>query len=159
MFAWYAVRVRSRHDFAVRDALLARGLEAWTPIWRQHVRWSDRETVTARPLFPGYVFARFSRCATELVLSAHPGIVQILSLDQKPVPIADEVIAALQLAAARPDVTTCPYVAGVTIVVKSGPWAGCAGVVVRVKGATTLYIPVEVFGRSVPVPIDVADVE
>ncbi len=162
---WFAVRVRSRHDAVCRAALETGGFESWAPLWRETVRWTDRTKVTERPLFPGYVFARFATEAASRILAAHPGICEILSLplpdgSMKPVPIPDIVIASLRIAVAQRVTTgTCPYVAGSVVTVKSGPWAGFSGVVTRIKGATTLYIPVEVFERSVAVPIDVKDVQ
>jgi transcription antitermination factor NusG len=157
---WFALCVRSRFEFSVRDALREAGFGAFLPTWAETVRWSDRERVTTRPLFAGYVFAHFDATRDAPDVRQTRGVVQILSIDQQPVAIPDEVIENLQRIAASPAaVTRCPYVAGATVTVARGPFAGVTGVVSRVKGATLLSIPVAILGRSVSVEIEAADVE
>src|SRR5581483_9271545 len=54
---WYALRVRSRAEFAVERALAEYGAaEPYVPTWTEETRWSDRMARTVRPLFAGYVF-------------------------------------------------------------------------------------------------------
>lgn len=153
---WYVLRCRSRTEFQVRDELRHEGIETFLPTWKETVKWSDRQTVTERPLFTGYIFARFAASDRAVFVR---GVVEILSLDQKPVSVPDDVVEAIQLAVLSPrPVVCCPYVAGAPVTVSRGPFAGRTGVVIRVKGATTLYIPVELLGRSVPVEINAKDV-
>jgi len=155
---WFALLTRSRHEFAARDALRAHGTEAFLPTWRETVAWTDRKTVTERPLFTGYLFARFDPAVHGAILATR-GVVRILSLDQKPVPISDDVIEDLQRIVLSPVACSpCAYVAGDQVTVRRGPFAGVTGVISRVKGATTLTIPVEILGRAVSVQIDAADV-
>jgi transcription antitermination factor NusG len=156
--AWYALRHLSNRAFAVRDALRAEGIIEFLPTYSVETRWTDRTKRTARPLFAGYIFARFDPARACKILQT-PGVFQILSVDQKPEPIPDKVIESLRRVAESPvAVACCPYVAGVTVTVMRGPFAGVCGVVRRTQGATTLTIPVEILGRSVGVQIDAGDV-
>lgn len=156
---WYALRLRSRADFTVRDELTAAGIEAFCPTFEVTTRWTDRERTTTRPLFAGYLFARFDRTEAARILQTR-GVVQILGTDNTPAEIDDSVIADLRRAVANPKrVAPCPYVAGAAVTVSRGPFAGVTGVVSRVTGATLLSIPIAILGRSVSVQIDAADVE
>lgn len=116
--------------------------------------------LTTRPLFTGYIFAQFdANAAAQQILRVY-GVVQILSVDQKPVAISDDEIAILRRVVESPaPVSPCAYVVGETVRVKTGPFAGVDGVITRIRGAATLTIPIEILGRAVSVAIDVADVE
>ncbi len=157
---WYALRVRSRADSAVRSALSTAGVEAWAPTYDEKVAWTDRTQVVTRPLFAGYVFARFSRSDAASVAQTR-GVVGILGTGNNEYSeIDDGVIENLKRVAALPaDVSPGAYVAGEAVRVARGPFAGIIACVMRVKGATVLTIPVPILGRSVSVQIDAADVE
>jgi transcription antitermination factor NusG len=155
---WHALFARSRAEFRVRAALDDLGVEAWLPTFVDRVRWTDREKQTTRPLFPGYLFARFAYDARGDVL-AIAGVVTILSLDQQPVAIPDAEISNLRRVVESPAaVRACPYVAGAAVRVLRGPFAGVFGVVQGVKNDTILSIPVQILGRAVAVRIDARDV-
>jgi transcription antitermination factor NusG len=156
---WHALRLASRHEFAVRDALRAANVTEFLPTFTVESRWSDRIATVVRPLFAGYIFARFAASEAAQVTRIR-GVVNILSIDQKPVPISDGVIADLRRAVESPaPLVLCPYVAGSAVRVKSGPLAGAEGVITRIQGNTLLTIPIEILGRAVSVKIDAADVE
>ncbi len=159
--AWYVLRHLSNRAFAVRDALRQAGVEAFLPTYEVETRWSDRMKRTQRPLFEGYIFARFDAGSAEAILRTR-GVFEILSIDDKPEPVPDALIENLQRLAARGGkVARCPYVAGVTITVLRGPFAGVCGVVTRTQGEPgkiKLTIPVQIFQRAVSVEIDAADV-
>ena len=156
--AWHALRVRSRCCFAVRDQLRGAAIEEFLPTYTEESRWSDRIAQVTRPLFPGYIFARFNRAESARVLLMR-GAVQILGLTG-PEPIPDDCIASLRKAVEYPArVAPCPYVTGATVRVRTGPFAGVSGVVARVRGETILTIPVEILGRAVSVQIDATDCE
>lgn len=158
--AWFALRLRNRFEFAVQEQLRQQEIGEFLPTLTQETRWSDRTSVTTRPLFPGYIFARFDPATRADVLRIR-GVVQILSVDQQPVAIPDDQVANLQRfvsAAAR--IAPGPYVAvGATVRVARGPFAGVEGLVTRTKGAVSLTISVELLGRSVSVALNPADVE
>ncbi|HVY92598.1 MAG TPA: hypothetical protein VHA14_07615, partial [Bryobacteraceae bacterium] len=84
----------------------------------------------------------------------------ILSIDQKPIPIPDKVIDDLRRVVESPELVKPARIApGAQVTIQRGPFAGVAGVVTRVKGATLLTIPVQMLGRAVSVQIDAADVK
>lgn len=156
--SWFALGIFSRREFQVAEALRGEGVEAWLPTRTVETRWSDRTKLTTHPLFSGYLFARFAAREASRIRQTR-GVFAILGLDHEPVPIPDAEIANLQRITASSAAAACPYVAGCTITVARGPFAGVSGVVTRTRGAAVLSIPIEILGRSVSVEIDAADVE
>lgn len=153
------MRVRSNHESKVRRFVEARDVEAFLPTWSETVRWSDREKITVRPLFPGYVFAHCDR-AELLDLVRLPGVVNVLPSSMEPIEIPDSQITDLKtvVASALP-VAPCAYVAGETVTVDSGPLAGVSGVVVRTKGSARLVVRVPMLAGAVNVELDAATVK
>ncbi len=156
---WYAVRVRSRCESRVQTALLNDGLEEFLPTWTETVRWSDRKKRVVRPLFPGYVFARFDRKSEGVQILSITGVIQILGHDESGAISAGEIDNLRLACEATTDLKTCPYVAGSSVRVVEGPFAGVTGVITRVRGGTILSIPVEILCRSVLVHLSSDDVE
>ncbi len=159
---WWALRVRSKCEFRVQELLQARGIEEFLPVWSERVRWSDREKVTVRPLFTGYVFARFGLDPETFDASDAirlPGVVQILPTSLSPISISDAEIANLKLViASRLPIAPCAYVAGETVTIDSGPLAGVSGVVMRTKGSARLVVRVPILMSAVNVELDAATV-
>src|SRR2546428_12079989 len=57
--AWYAIRIRSRHEKLVNQQLASRDIDVFLPLVMRRRRWADRWKNVSFPLFPGYCFARF----------------------------------------------------------------------------------------------------
>ena len=74
---WHVLHVHSNFEKRVAQHLLVRAVEHYVPLFRERVKWTDRTVITERPLFPGYVFARFLPEARILVIST-PGVVRSL---------------------------------------------------------------------------------
>jgi transcription antitermination factor NusG len=157
---WFGLRVRSRHEVLVCDQLRASGFEPFCPLFVEKVKWSDRRKTKATPWFPGYVFARFSAGSRIRILNIR-GVIEVLSIDQKPCPISDEIIANLRRLADSP-ASVLPHayvVPGSPVRVKNGPFADCTGVVVRTKGKVRLVVSIPMLGQAVCVELDVRDIE
>ena len=78
---WHVLHVRSNFEKRVADHLAVRAVEHYLPLYRERVRWSDRTVFAERPLFSGYVFARFLPDARIRVVST-PGVVRSLGDDE-----------------------------------------------------------------------------
>jgi transcriptional antiterminator RfaH len=163
-FRWFALRVRSQYDFRVQELLDARGIPTFVPTWSEQVQWSDRVKLAVRPLFSGYVFARFAQLDFETFDASDavriPGVVQILPTSLNPISIPDAEIENLKLMlASRLPVSRCPYVTGDAVLITHGALAGVSGVVVRTKGVARLVVSVPMLMASVNVEIDADTVE
>ncbi len=73
--SWRIVRVLANCEKKVSDHLTARSVENYLPLVMEMSQWSDRRVMVNRPLFPGYVFVRFTSAQRVSVLST-PGIVR-----------------------------------------------------------------------------------
>src|SRR6266511_5872822 len=92
---WFAVWTRSRHERAVYDQLVERGIEAFLPTVTRWSRWKDRKKQVAWPLFPGYCFARFEPPSRMGVLKCS-GVVSIIGFNGEPAPVPDEEIEGVR---------------------------------------------------------------
>ena len=69
--SWFAVRVKSRCEWAVADALRHKGYEEFLPLYWSRRRWSDRVKLCNCRFSPVIYFAVFLRL-TASPFSPHP---------------------------------------------------------------------------------------
>jgi transcription antitermination factor NusG len=77
---WFVLHVLANHEKRVARHLDMFAVEHYVPQYAERSRWSDRTVTLERPLFMGYVFARFQSEGRRLVQSA-PGVLKILGKD------------------------------------------------------------------------------
>jgi len=95
---WYAVYVRSRHEFKIFNRLTESGIETFLPVVERLSRWKDRKKLVSFPLFAGYLFVHISKDYNDIlsVLKTH-GVVRFLGIvPGEPEPVPDEQIAYLK---------------------------------------------------------------
>jgi transcription antitermination factor NusG len=153
--AWYALRLKSNREFAVRAALEGVSIETFLPTWSEEVRWSDRMKRTERVLFPGYIFVRLGDGPDFYRAVATRGVVQLLPNSYNPAPISAREIEDVQrVVKSRLTAAPCEYAAGEAVLIDSGPLAGIRGVVVRTRGSMAVVVSVEMLRRSIRVELD-----
>lgn len=152
---WYAVRVRSQHEDMVTRHLRVRGLEAFLPLYRSQHRWSDRFKEVELPLFPGYVFCQFD-AENRLPVLTVPGVVQLIGVGKKPLPIDESEIVAIQSAAKSGFPTQpCPFLKiGQKVKIEHGPLCGMEGILIGHRGHQRLVLSITLLQRSVAVEIN-----
>jgi transcription antitermination factor NusG len=158
--SWYAVWTRFRHEQLVREQLEQKSMQAFLPTVARWSRWKDRKKKINWPLFPGYCFVRFDGRATLPILTC-AGVVSIVSLDGKPVPIPDpEIDGIRQLVESDLAFDPCPLIKeGAIVEVVHGPLKGVSGRLVRKDARARLILSVDLIGQAVSVKVDVADVK
>ena len=132
MKRWYALRVRSRCEKKVAEAGRKKGYEEFLPLCGSHRRWSDRLKWVELPLFPGYVFFRID-WEDRLPILRIDGALHFVGGGEKPVPLADSEIRAIQdVTASRVAVGPYPFLEeGHRVRLRSGPLAGVEGLLVE----------------------------
>lgn len=157
---WLAAYTKARHETTVARQLEAKAVAFLLPTYRREVRWSDRLKRMMAPLFPGYVFVRVSDEERVRVLQT-AGVVNIVTVAGRPVPLREEDVAMLRECEARPCAfEPHPYLSvGQRVRVKHGPFAGWEGVLDYKKNASRLVVSLEHIMRSVSVDLAGADVE
>jgi len=154
---WYAVRVKSRFEFATWAALGEKGYETFLPSYRSRRAWSDRIKELEMPLFPGYVFCRFDAPDLYRVLNS-PGVVNVVSAGSKPLPVDEQEVASIQMICksgrgAQP----WPFLQlGRHVRIESGPLAGTEGIVLEVKSGWRIVVSLTLLQRSVSAEIESA---
>ncbi len=152
---WFAVRVRSNREKAVRDMWRMRGIEEFLPLVRRISRWSDRKKTTESPLFPGYIFCRIDAARRMPVLTT-PGVVQLVGDGSGPLPVEEGELAAVRrLAESGVPAAEWPYLrAGERVAVDHGPLAGLEGIVERSGDRFRVVVSLTLLQRSVAVELE-----
>ncbi len=160
---WYAIYVKSRHEFQVFDRLAMKGIEAFLPTVERLRRWKDRKKLITFPLFPGYLFVHISRSAQEkLSVLKISGVVRLLcTVPGEPDPIPDEQINSLKkLIENKEALDPYPYIdKGQRVRIKGGPLRGVEGILVEKLDKHLLVLSVDVLRQGVALTIDASDVE
>jgi transcription antitermination factor NusG len=151
---WYAIRVKSRCERSVSDALRHKGYDEFLPLYSSRRRWSDRIKVIQMPLFSGYLFCKFS-LAERVPILATPGVVLIVGQGKTPLPIESGEVEAIRTAlASGQQVMPWPRLeVGRTVRIEEGSLRGLQGVLLRFKGANQLILGVQLLQRAVAVEV------
>jgi transcription termination/antitermination protein NusG len=157
---WYAIQTRSRHEKVVRDQLAAKSITHLLPLWRKRSVWKDRIKLVDVPLFGGYLFSHFALQDRVSVLETF-GVVRIVGINGKPVPIPDEQITVVRtMMEHRLPCSPFPYlVEGMRVRIKRGLLAGAEGILIAKKQRHRLVIRVDLIQQAVAVDVDSAEVE
>lgn len=156
-FPWFALQVRSRKEDWVASHLTGSGFECFLPKYKTIRRWSDRKKELENPLFPGYLFCRFDFQNRRLLVMT-PGVIQIVGVGRKPMPIEEGEIEAIQVAISSglPS-QPWPYLkVGERVRVNCGPFSGLEGILVNLKGSHRVVLSVTLLQRSVAMEVDLA---
>lgn len=154
--SWFGIHVKSRCEFRAYEDLCCRGFETFLPVTSMRRRWSDRIKKLSLPLFPGYLFCRFSLSDRLSVLNA-AGVAQIVGTTRGPVAIGETEIQSIQtLVFSKITITPWPYLeAGQLVCIDNGPLAGVEGIILHVEyGKPRVVVSVPLFMRSVAVEIE-----
>ncbi|HTZ17448.1 MAG TPA: UpxY family transcription antiterminator [Dissulfurispiraceae bacterium] len=160
---WFAVHVRSRHEFSVTERLLKFGIDTFLPVVDKLRLWKDRKKLVAFPLFPGYLFVHIGNSGSEkLAVLKTPGVVRFIgNTPGEPEPVPDDQVQSLQkLVESKETLDPYPYLKeGQRVRIKSGPLAGVAGILVERKGLHHLVLSVDILRQGVSVQIEASIAE
>ncbi len=160
---WYAVYVKSRHEFVVSGELQSKGIETFLPSVITLNQWKDRKKHIKTPLFPGYVFVSIQPDPEEFVRVVKTrGAVSFIAMEPgHPSPVDPAEINALKiLLESGEQIDIHPHFKlGARVRVKSGVFRGATGTLARKDDHHVLFVSIEILGRSVGVKIYADDVE
>jgi transcription antitermination factor NusG len=156
---WYAAYTCAHHEKGVARQLELRSIESFLPLYEKVSRWKDRRVKLQLPLFSGYVFVRMALEEKLRVLQI-PSVVRLVGFSGTPTPLNDDEMEAMRNGLdgkwrAEPH----PFLAvGRRVHIKSGPFAGLQGILLRRKGGFRFVLSVELIQRSIAVDVDGADI-
>jgi transcription antitermination factor NusG len=156
---WYACYTRARHEKQVHDLLLQRGRESYLPLVPQMRQWKDRKKLVEMPVFPSYVFSRFTLRDLHEILTI-PGVSTIVRSNGYPTPIADrEIENVRKFADALAETGTLPEVRplideGDWVRINDGPFQGVEGIVIEQRGRRRVLVGLKAIGSALEIDID-----
>ena len=154
---WFAIQVKSTHEKRVTSLLQYQTYECFLPLYTSRRRWSDRIKSVELPLFPGYVFSRFTPAARIPILKT-PSVISIVGIGATPTPIDEYEIAAIQRAVASGfGLSPHPFLQiGQRVRINGGSLCGLEGIIADVRKRDRLILSVTMLQRSIAVEIDSA---
>lgn len=156
---WYACYTRARHEKKVDRILRERGLESYLPTMPRERQWKDRKKIVDWPLFPSYVFARFTLGDMHRVLTT-PGVATIVRHGPHPTPIAASELENVRrfveaLTDSGMEAEVRPLVEeGQRVRVVEGPFEGVEGIVLERRGRRRVLVGLEAIGQGLEVDMN-----
>lgn len=156
---WYVAYTLPKHEKAIAQRLRADNITCYVPLYAETRTWRRRRVDLELPLFPCYVFVKMVLKAKARLLSA-PGVIRLLTVSGGAVVFPNEEMDALQSSLKRWSARPYPFhSSGKRIRLKSGPFAGLEGTIVRRSGKRKLIVTLDRIRSSMLLDIDVADAQ
>jgi len=156
---WYVAYTCTHHEKQVAQQLSERHVENFLPVYQSVRRWKDRRKELQLALFPSYVFVRMNLKDRLQVLQL-PGVVSFVNFRGAPAPLSDSEIETLRRGSSNPaHIAPHPYLkVGRRVRVKTGPFAGTEGILVRRREGCRVVVSIDLLQRSVALEVDEADI-
>ncbi|HEX7050698.1 MAG TPA: UpxY family transcription antiterminator [Longimicrobiales bacterium] len=156
---WYACYTRARHEKRVEELLRGRGVDSYLPLAPRLQQWKDRKKRVHFPLFPSYVFGRFTLREVHAVLTT-PGVSTIVRANGYPTPIQEREIENIRRFAAAVASTGVeperrPLLReGQRVRVIEGAFRDVEGVVIERRGRKRVLVGIEAIGQGLEIDVD-----
>lgn len=159
--SWFALYTTCRHEKRIAQHLTQREIEHYLPLYRADRKWRDGSKVTLDlPLFPSYIFVHIKRSERGSVLSVPGALAMVGGTGGEPAPVPDGTIEALRNGLQEHKIEPHPLLRiGQIARIRSGPFAGMKGIVVRRKGGCRVVLTLEQIMQSVAIEVDEGDLE
>lgn len=93
---WYLIQTKPKKEELVEFNLSRLLIESYCPKIRERKRYNGSFDYVLKPLFPGYIFARFSMEAHYRIIKFMRGVRGIVSFGGLPVVIGDDLVRAIR---------------------------------------------------------------
>ena len=131
LFEWYTIQTKPQEELRATRNLDAWGVEAFAPTWKQPrpSQFGCKVSYSIKPLFPGYIFARFDIRKSLRTINYTRGVHRVVSFGSGPVPIQEEIIDLIR-ARVKDGVVEMDedFQSGDRVRIKEGPLAGLVGI-------------------------------
>lgn len=145
---WFAVYTCAQREKLVAAQFKSREIEHYLPLFESVREWSDRRVTLQMPLFPGYLFV-YTNLRRRVPILSVPGVVNLVSVAGKPVPLPPEVVPTLRDGINRVSAQPYPYLTtGQRVSICSGPLKGLTGILLRRKSGPRVVVSIDAIGRS-----------
>jgi transcription antitermination factor NusG len=157
--SWHVLHVVPNHEKRVANHLLLRSVDHFLPLYSERSRWSDRSVMLERPLFPGYVFVRFTPESRRVII-ALPGALKILGKHGGET-VRDEEIGRIRTALANGYVLRphTPVSIGTRVRISTGIFAGMEGMVTELRRNCRVIISMAAVEQCYSLETDTGSIE
>ncbi len=93
---WYVVQSKPREEERARYFLEEKGLQTYLPMMEVVTVRGFKNVTTEKPLFPGYIFCRFSKDQNLAHVRWTKGVKKLLPESVNPMPVENEVVNSIQ---------------------------------------------------------------
>lgn len=132
---WYVVQTKPREEERADDNLKAWKVETLAPKIRARRvnEFTNRSTFITKPLFPGYIFARFDASTSLHDINTTRGIQRVVRFGEVLVPVDDQVIDMIRLRMTDEGFVQVgtEELTGRKFTIREGPLKGLIGVLER----------------------------
>jgi transcriptional antiterminator RfaH len=137
--SWYAIHTHPKQENRAEENLKAWGVETFFPRIRdcRFNEFTSEPSYFVRPLFPGYLFARFALNSSLHKVRFTRGVHSVVRIGNDPASIDDRVI---EIIAAQIDATGFVKIGaglepGAKVLIQAGPFKGLTGIFEREASA------------------------
>lgn len=156
---WGVLQVVANHEKKVAQHLTARSLEHYLPLYVERSRWTDRTVTLNRPLFPGYLFVRYSP-QERLAVITTPGVFKLLgdgmrgTVDEAEINRIRQGLSSGCVLRPHPGITV-----GMRVRVRRGIFADAEGYVTELRGNCNVVLSLAAVERFFSLQVDRSDLE
>lgn len=159
---WYAVHTKPTCEDSAAMNIRRMGVEVFLPKTQQERMVYGRSRDIVRPLFPGYLFARFAPSKYLHLINYARGVRAVVSGAGSPLPVEESIIDAIQSRVSRTGFIQMEMVTGFKsgdpVVVASGPLRGLKGIFDRsLSDRRRVLILLEAIEYQARVAVEVED--
>lgn len=137
--SWYAIHTHPKQENRAESNLYALGVETFFPRIRDRRfnEFTSEPSYFIKPLFPGYLFARFELNSLLHKVRFTRGVHSVVCIGSDPAPVDDKVI---EIIAAQIDATGFVKIGadlepGAKVLIQAGPFKGLTGIFEREASA------------------------
>ena len=158
---WFALYTKSRHEKLLDRELNKRGIETFLPLRKIMSHWSDRKKWVEEPLFKSYLFVRAPLSQRWTVLNTPGAVCFVGKSAREPLAVSErDLLTVRQFVEEEIQIDPFPYLKqGDRVYIRSGPFKGVEGFIVRKDKHCRLVISLHLLMQSISIQIDEACVE
>ena len=149
---WFVVRANPRGEDLAASTIRELGIEVYLPAYIRRIRHGRKSELVRRPLFPGYLFARFAwdHPGWPGIFSRRGVRGMILDKDRRPKAVPNHEMDAVRSVASEYDGIECeavPIEPGMAVMLIEGIFNGFQAKVLRAGASPDVDVEVNIFGR------------
>lgn len=155
---WHLVHTKPRQETRAEHNLMTLNIETYTPMYkaRRVNQYTGEVDYRAKPLFPGYIFARFKINDLYHKVCLTRGVRSLVWFDNRPPAIDEEVIMLIQSRQGKDGLIRIgeEISPGDEVIIKNGPLKNLAAIFERATDANRISLLLETVSYQARIIVD-----